>query len=904
MRKLVYKSGGTWKKRIFFMKLVKGFSIFFLFTFLLFSFKAFAQQASLNNLQDSHRSKKIALNWSTGNSYESSSRLISDEISVNNLNTAGNVKVTLEQVRNGSAASPVDPGAWASGNLNGSQAHYAEKWSIPYRLTITGLTDGSHVAVIEWDFRQGGKFALDYITHYNSIDNGPGSHLNTFGHTKEAIDPRIGVSGVSGSASTTTIPAVPQDDVANSFNALPNDSLRKMSIWNGTITSIVYGPVASLVDAASAQQATITFTSTASTVVLSWGGHIASEQDWGVGNSASAISGSPYHTRLISFDGSGGNQDRSLSADAVIDPPTCTLDGASPVECNTQNTYTNSLTVPSGYTFAWSLPSASNTSGATFNGSTSNSGSVSVNSGSAKPAGGGACGTTYTVRFSVLKNGTEVSHCDKVVAVQDTGAPTVTASGTTTSISGCNPSTATIDAALGSATATDACSTPTVTSSDGSVTGTCTKSQTRTFTATDACGNTATTSRTVTWTADNTAPTLTATGGTLALGCNPTSAALDGALGSASATDACGTPTVTSTTGSVQGTGCSKSQTRTFTATDACGNTISTSRTATWTADLTAPTITATGSSTALGCNPTTAQIEAALGSATATDGCSTPTVTPSTGTVQGSGCAKSQTRTFTATDGCGNTATTSRTATWTADVTPPTLTCPGDVHLQCMSDNTDPGGALGSASATDACGTPTIGHSDVVSGTACNRKLITRTWTATDACGNTASCVQHIFVADDIAPTITCSGSATPTVTDNCSSTANITLFHSGDTWTAIDEAGNISTLTCAGSGTIARIANSSTSESVESQTTVKAYPNPFSDKVKFLVTSAAAGRGSLEVYNMMGQKVKTVYQGFITKGSQTFELSLPNQQVANLIYVLRVGDKKMSGKLLQINQ
>jgi hypothetical protein len=31
---------------------------------------------------------------------------------------------------------------------------------------------------------------------------------------------------------------------------------------------------------------------------------------------------------------------------------------------------------------------------------------------------------------------------------------------------------------------------------------------------------------------------------------------------------------------------------------------------------------------------------------------------------------------------------------------------------------------------------------------------------------------------------------------------------------------------------------------------------------------------------------------------------MSLPNQQIANLIYVLRLGDKKVSGKILQINQ
>ena len=105
----------------------------------------------------------------------------------------------------------------------------------------------------------------------------------------------------------------------------------------------------------------------------------------------------------------------------------------------------------------------------------------------------------------------------------------------------------------------------------------------------------------------------------------------------------------------------------------------------------------------------------------------------------------------------------------------------------------------------------------------------------------------------------------------------------------------------------TITRKAGTTTTVEINdggTPTSVKAYPNPFSDRVKFLVTSSTAGRGSLEVYNMMGQKIKTVYQGFIASGTQTFELSMPRQQIANLVYVLRVGDKKMSGKLLQINQ
>jgi len=105
-----------------------------------------------------------------------------------------------------------------------------------------------------------------------------------------------------------------------------------------------------------------------------------------------------------------------------------------------------------------------------------------------------------------------------------------------------------------------------------------------------------------------------------------------------------------------------------------------------------------------------------------------------------------------------------------------------------------------------------------------------------------------------------------------------------------------------CSGSGRAAP--STFNTESRTQETTVKAYPNPFSDRVKFMVTSTVAGNGNLEVYNMMGQKVKTVYQGYIAKGTQTFELSLPKQNVGNLVYVLRIGDKKMTGKILQLNQ
>src|SRR4030095_9863240 len=124
--------------------------------------------------------------------------------------------------------------------------------------------------------------------------------------------------------------------------------------------------------------------------------------------------------------------------------------------------------------------------------------------------------------------------------------------------------------------------------------------------------------------------------------------------------------------------GCNRSQTRTWTARDFCGNTSTASRSVTWVVDLTAPVLTTGGTATTLGCNPSAGDINNALGTATATDGCSTPTLSSSDGTVSSNGCGRSQTRTWTAIDACGNTSTASRTVTWTSDNTAPVITSGG----------------------------------------------------------------------------------------------------------------------------------------------------------------------------------------------------------------------------------
>jgi hypothetical protein len=83
-----------------------------------------------------------------------------------------------------------------------------------------------------------------------------------------------------------------------------------------------------------------------------------------------------------------------------------------------------------------------------------------------------------------------------------------------------------------------------------------------------------------------------------------------------------------------------------------------------------------------------------------------------------------------------------------------------------------------------------------------------------------------------------------------------------------------------------------------------IKAIPNPFADRVRFAVTNERAGNGTLDVFNMQGQKIKTVYSGYVPAGTSYYDLEVVGQSSGQLIYILRIGSEKLSGKLLQVNK
>jgi len=218
---------------------------------------------------------------------------------------AANPAANIDQCRNGQITAPVQCAndAWVNGNLGEQNSHYREGDSVPFRATLTDLNasaGNTHTLVIQYDTLQSGTHAYDYLT--------------SFFRTETTADPTTGLTGLT---QGNCFP-IPVDLLIDFANPGSTQAPGCISIWNGSITNITYG----LLDSPDQRSVIVTFTATNPTVLIAWGGHIASQIDWGAGNSASAISGSPYHMRLLTLDDTQlGNQDRSLKASGILPIP-------------------------------------------------------------------------------------------------------------------------------------------------------------------------------------------------------------------------------------------------------------------------------------------------------------------------------------------------------------------------------------------------------------------------------------------------------------------------------------------------------------------------------------------------------------------------------------------------------
>jgi len=352
-------------------------------------------------------------------------------------------------------------------------------------------------------------------------------------------------------------------------------------------------------------------------------------------------------------------------------------------------------------------------------------------------------------------------------------------------------------------TAADECSEPTLQFDEAEEPGDCTGSSTilRTWTALDGCSHATAYTQVVT-VEDTTSPSLSGVPADANASCDDIPAPPE-----VTGSDNCSDATVEGTE-SVQPGDCDGEATiiRTWTGTDACGNAVSQSQVLT-VSDTAAPVLSGV---------PTNATVECdavpVADVVSATDNCSAPGVQPAESTTPGRCVGEATvTRTWTATDACGNQDAQNQVITVVDTTAPVLIGVPGDQSVECDSIPSPP-----QVTADDNCSEPVVElDEEIVPGPGAGRAMITRTWTATDSCGNYTSQTQIITVIDTTAPvlhgvpvdeTVECDAIPEPPVvsaTDNCAAPPVIfeEQIEPGDcdgqatitrTWTATDDSGN----------------------------------------------------------------------------------------------------------------
>jgi hypothetical protein len=333
-----------------------------------------------------------------------------------------------------------------------------------------------------------------------------------------------------------------------------------------------------------------------------------------------------------------------------------------------------------------------------------------------------------------------------------------------------------------------------------------------TYTATDASSNSTTCTFNVTVN-DIQNPTASNPANIVLSGCNGSFPAPDVTVVTTEA-DNCGTPSVTFISdGAPSLVGCTETTIRTYRVADASLNFINVTQNLIRTVDITNPTASNPATIVLSGCNGTYPAPNPNVVTDEA-DACGTPVVVfVSQGAPSMAGCTETIIRTYSVTDACGNNINVTQMLQRTVDTTPPSIPAlPGPSNISCPSSP-----SFTIPNATDGCGTPSLTFNDVTTPTCGNSYSTTRTWTATDACGNSSVASQTINVVDNTAPVITCGGpillsgcvpatytATPPPASDACGGTITFNNDHPGTSypagnttiiWTATDACGNSST-------------------------------------------------------------------------------------------------------------
>ena len=84
-----------------------------------------------------------------------------------------------------------------------------------------------------------------------------------------------------------------------------------------------------------------------------------------------------------------------------------------------------------------------------------------------------------------------------------------------------------------------------------------------------------------------------------------------------------------------------------------------------------------------------------------------------------------------------------------------------------------------------------------------------------------------------------------------------------------------------------------------------LKVYPNPFSDRVRFEFVSSEDANAQIDIYDMIGRKIKTVFEGPVESGVH-YNAEFKPQTIVSGMYMYRMtlGDKVYIGKVVYDNK
>jgi gliding motility-associated-like protein len=276
---------------------------------------------------------------------------------------------------------------------------------------------------------------------------------------------------------------------------------------------------------------------------------------------------------------------------------------------------------------------------------------------------------------------------------------------------------------------------------------TCPEIITRIYSVTDACGNTVNVSHVIT-VDDNTAPTATDPA-PVTVECIEDVPPVDINVVTDEA-DNCSGPVVVAFVGEISNGNCPLIITRTYSITDACGNSLTVTHTINVHDDI--PPTASNPANITVECVDEVPPADINI-IADEADNCSGPVVVAFLGEISNGLCPQLITRTYSVTDACGNSITVSQLITVFDDISP-SASNPPDINIQCTADFPLPDISVVTDESDNCTGPVVVAFvGDVSDGQTCPETII-RTYSITDACGNTTNVTQTITVHDDIFPT------------------------------------------------------------------------------------------------------------------------------------------------------